>query len=892
MSEFQKFDNFLAKTYLNTGKNNFVPQNNNTAVTEEKSNHPEAKAVSQKIDTNIKDEFQKQKKNNGLFEKLYDKLKNSTGFGKGSKYVDSVISQYEQGKASKEDVDIAIDKYKKSQKNSEQMFGNVVTSFVTIGAFFKGKNLLGDLRARKELNAVSPVFVIIKEMINDSIKFGSKNSQKVNKLLDFGRSILKSDKKALLFALPVLALMGGSTKLWVLGLNRIGSKEFTPDKELKKTDLTKYKEQKKQLSKAGRKESFKNFITGAGLGIITPITAVLGGIAGVPAFIAGVTGLNYLTSNEKNKSFDGYIKSIKDNWAMNAVGAAVMAVFAFKKARFSSVLSKNLDETVKLLKNVELKPSEFSSGKTNYETIKDIMLESPSIKKILKNESGLNIEEQIRRLTNENIFAVKFLQTSGENSELVKTLIEDCPPSRTLNEAQKAVNKLTGNTNYKIEKLLGVGTVAETYLAKDKSGKEVCVKILKDGLSAQKIQKDKEAFIKLVTGGKAKNKLTKEQDYIIRCIEDYANGITKEVDLENEMKAAKALKQFTKKANVVVPIEAKPGIYVMEKAKGISVQTLKEYYECTHMLKFYEKAAKKCSNDDYYTKAIQKYKDKLAKIKAKAPDFDDFDLSNSEIKKILMKYIDLQTEQFSKLSRSGKTLHADIHPGNVIINLDAVKGKEKGKMFTLIDTGNVINITKEQSLDMLKFIDYIKNANVVDISRAVVADSVLPKGLTREEAAKLVEKELTKCFFDNSTKINTMTIDNLFVLTDNIQKKFNIIPNNTQLNLQKAKNASAKSFNQLVQTFFEKKYGDIDKPSAMELIKATKDVADMGKKMLFATKIQELKNLFKKSFGEIIKSIFNKNNKKPNSIEALTYKLKQDINGAMNMEEAMKALGS
>ena len=54
------------------------------------------------------------------------------------------------------------------------------------------------------------------------------------------------------------------------------------------------------------------------------------------------------------------------------------------------------------------------------------------------------------------------------------------------------------------------------------------------------------------------------------------------------MNAAKELKKYSKVADVVVPMEAKPGIYIMEKAPGISVKTLVDYYNCERMVKFYK----------------------------------------------------------------------------------------------------------------------------------------------------------------------------------------------------------------------------------------------------------------------------------------------------------------
>ena len=84
----------------------------------------------------------------------------------------------------------------------------------------------------------------------------------------------------------------------------------------------------------------------------------------------------------------------------------------------------------------------------------------------------------------------------------------------------------------------------------------------------------------------------------------------------------------------------------------------------------------------------------MKKIKSRAPEFEDFDMTPSQIKKLLKTYIDLQVEQFAKVDKKGKVIHADIHPGNIFINLQALKSG-KGKLLTLIDTGNTIKLSKE-----------------------------------------------------------------------------------------------------------------------------------------------------------------------------------------------------
>ena len=100
---------------------------------------------------------------------------------------------------------------------------------------------------------------------------------------------------------------------------------------------------------------------------------------------------------------------------------------------------------------------------------------------------------------------------------MTTALREKCPPTRTLQEAQKYITSNL-DSGYQVSKLLGVGTVEETYLAKDSSGKDVCIKILKDGITKNKILNDKQKFVDMVKN--MSDKTADEKDYLLRNIED------------------------------------------------------------------------------------------------------------------------------------------------------------------------------------------------------------------------------------------------------------------------------------------------------------------------------------------------------------------------------------
>ena len=877
-------DNFLNKS----GQNQYyiTPQTANNAVKSDvKIKNTENTTTNIITNSNIRDEFVKEKKNNGLIRKFYNFLKNKTNIGLGSKAVEKEIDKFEKGEISEENIKDTIAKYKTSQQNSVQAFADTATAAVTISGYYLGNNFIKKYQAQDKLNALPQFIKNIKEN-TDSIKL---------KRLKLIEDILKSKTKATILMLPILGIVGGITKLTITKAERIGSKEFKVDKKAF-TDKKELKAEKKKARKERRKTNFKNFLTGAANGILAPVTALAGGIIGIPAYILATTGLRYTTNNKdkKDKSLNDFAQSFKDNAAVNTLATVAVAVPAFKKAHFSHVLGKNLDKVVNKLKDVKLELPDLPSSKSAYQELEDFMLNSEAIQNIVKSDKlylSDNMDEIIKNLTDENIFAVKFLQIknkgllSGEYNQygrISEALRENCPPTRTLEEAQEHINKLWGSSEYTVSKLLGVGTVAETYLAKDASGKEVCIKVLKDGINAEKIAKDKEKFIKLITGDTPLDKLDDNQKYLIKNINDLAEGISKEVDFINEMNAAKELKKYSKVADVVVPMEAKSGIYVMEKAPGISVKTLVDYYNCESSIKYFKRYAKKHPDTEWIKPTIEKYEEEMKKIKSRAPEFEDFDMTPSQIKKLLKTYIDLQVEQFAKVDKKGKVIHADIHPGNIFINLQALKSG-KGKLLTLIDTGNTIKLSKEQAMASLKVVGFIKNGNTKDLANIVLQDAILPQGLSKEEALVKVEKDLKTFLFDNKTKINSMNMDTFYALSDNILRKYNIIPNNTQLNLNKAKISAKNSFEDLVESFFDKKYGDKnwEDSSKAEMVaaitSAAKDMAEIGIKLQSANTIQETKNLTQMSTKEAMNFLRNKNMLKTNSEEHLIYQFKQNL---------------
>lgn len=826
-------------TSISSTKPNNVSFNNNKNI------NSVSTALSANLTSdNLNDEYIKAVKSNGLVEKFYNFLKNKTGIGLGSDKLKQKINDAENGKINNDIAKKEINKYRISQENSAQNFGDMLAGAVSVTSF---------LLLNKVLSFGKGVVEVNKKILEKDYYSG-----RLKKFCN----IVKSPKGIMLLAGPIMLIVGGITKMFALKFNRIGSSEYKADKNSKLSNAENKRNQKK-LNKKCFKSNLKNFLTGSIDALLTPVVLLGGGLVGVPLYVLSTLGVRNLTNkyNDKDKSkISNVVDNIKDNALLNAVFTAAVMIPALKKARFTKTYLKNVSEAVKKINAQPLK-NKFKNQCTVNEELEDLLLSSPKISAILK-DCNMSNGEKINALTKENICAVKFLQTDGHQYKaLSDALKEDCPPTFTVKEVQAEIDKTFGE-KYHVSKLVGVGTMAESYLAKDKSGEDFCIKILKKGIDEAKIQKDKLDFINMVTKG-SKN-LTDEQKFLVKNIENWVESLLKEIDFNHEAEAAKKLAKYTKSADVVVPIDVKSHIYVMKKAPGVSVKTLAQYIEEETALAYYKKKGLPYKNIE----------ENIRKIKEKAPDFNDIELSNQEIKKILLNYKDVLVEQFYKLDNNGKTIHGDIHPGNIFINLDVLKGKQKGNLFTLIDTGNTIDLTSKQNLASLRLADYIRKGDSVELTKAILDGAVLPKDLTEEQAQKLVNDDLKDIFFNPSTKLGKLNTSSFAILTNNILKKYKIISNDVQFNLNKAKKAAYTSFNELGETFFSKKYSNTEK-NEKNMTNALVELADIGAKYAGAIKMQELKNLVHMSNTDKMKSLFNKTAPKENSEEKLIYSLKQ-----------------
>lgn len=835
------------------------------------------------------------RKNNGLIEKFHNWLKNTTGIGIGSKKVLAEIQKAENGTATTQDVQAKIKEYNASQENSAQLLGDAV-SVAASGATFFGLNKLfnqakGCIDVNKPLtDNIASIIKKTREEFASDTKISASEKKLTNRLFNIYEktlSTLKSNKKTLLITGLASAFVGGLTKYWALKFNRVGSDEFKVDdkiygkKKLRNPMQKKAaKLSKKQLNKERRKTNFKNFVSGTINGLMMPVMA-LGGIIGAPIYLAGNVLNRYFVANktDKNKSVNGFMENLSQNALATGAVTAALAIPLVKKGNFAKVFNENMAKASKKLAEANLQPAEFK-GISAYKQLEEMMLESPNIKSII--DGSASIEDKIKQLTKENLFAAKFKQISEDESLLTKALQDNCPPTRTLDEAQKYITSNLG-IGYKVNKLLGVGTVAETYIAKDVSGKEVCIKILKNGITKDKILNDKQKFIDMVKN--MTDKSADEKEYLLRNVEDLAEGILKEVDLKNEMDNAIKLAKTTRVANVVKPIEVKNNVYIMEKAKGVSLGSFMDL----NKLYLQKEAIEKLEKDPKLKEeALKEIDEKIKLVTERMPAFSDIKLRKQDTDYLLQEYQKVFIEQFHKIDKNGKLIHADIHKGNIFIDPNVLKTR-KGKLFTLIDTGNMVDMGVEQSLRALNLTNYIKQGNVRDIAEYVLEGAKLPANMDKKGAVEKVEQELKACFFDNLTKLEQMNDEKILALTDNIMQKYEIISSSSQLNLHKSRTSAKKSLDALEKAIRSFDFIDVmghDSKTGKALSGGKKGLEHLAKNKLYDTMVakQEKENLKQLTQMQKLKQKNNPNAPKANSEEYLTYWLKQKMLGDVKLD--------
>jgi predicted unusual protein kinase regulating ubiquinone biosynthesis (AarF/ABC1/UbiB family) len=332
-------------------------------------------------------------------------------------------------------------------------------------------------------------------------------------------------------------------------------------------------------------------------------------------------------------------------------------------------------------------------------------------------------------------------------------------PTRNITQAQEFIDKIYGKNEYTIvgNKAIGVGTVGEVFLAKDKNGKEVVIKMLKEGISTEQLSLEKAVWDAVVRTVFRNND---EQKSNLKMVEDLFKGIAEELDFSKEAQGAIGLANSGSRYKVASPIKlgfekldplqsnlTKPSravSIVYEKANGLMADKLVD------LIKEFQ------SDPQLYTK-------NNAKLIQDNPW-----LSNpiEGMKELPSKYFQAFSEQSFVVKNTINTIHGDPHLGNFFFD---------GQDIYFIDTGLVIPRKTEDLIDQGNFIlELISHNSKALATRVITHAERLPDGKTKEVLIEELAEELKTHLFNQSFNLDDPTP--LIKQMNEIVKKMKIIP--------------------------------------------------------------------------------------------------------------------
>ena len=885
----QQSANNINQTQTQTSAENTKPANTSNATPTTQQQAPISVPIQQNKDiVELNTKLENAKKQNGLVEKAADFIKGKLGLGLSSKKIQEKINNNADSKEITKD----INNYRRQQESIIQAIADILVCGAVIFSFTKGRK------------------TTLVETFKSKISGSSLMAGKENLFVNIGGAL-------------GAAYLGAISKFGLTALNRIGSDKYKIKKD-ENIDKEELKAKRKAMKADKKEENTRNLISGAINGLLAPVLLLGGGFVGAPLYLV-LNSLNryFVASREDSgdKSIGSYIDNLKNSPVSNIASVAAIGAMAFKKGIDASVFEKNLTKAFNDINKTSIL-TPYADGKTSYEKLADVLMDSEQMKAIMNNGDRTKTADDLYNELSQNTFFLKILQIQeGEKqegllsalssligakgyetttSELIKKLKMDGPRTYSVEEAQKAISEAFGGKYTLVKDApLGVGTVAETYLVKDKDGKELVVKLLKRNISDDKIMKDAEECINII---KASNMAENEKQALIRSFKDIAEGVRKEANLSNEMEAAKKLANSTTRAQVVKGIEvsADGRAYVMEKADGFCLQRVSDYIKKKDELEKKVNLIRSSINaratggaQGVFTEEdLKNAQETLNKYIEEHKGMEGFaNLSKDEARTMLELYQDVLVEQFNEVTPKGKTIHADIHPGNIMIDINALKSyvggdkASKSKIFTLIDTGNTIEQTPEVALRFLNLSKYIEDADVDNIINFALEGATLPSGKTKEACFEAVKKKLVGAdgksgiFFDNKTALGKLTNEAMIEgILNKVLQEEGIVPSNLQGNLIKAQTSARNSLKQFKnnnrQVLLSSLLNSSDSATSSigGVIKTLRNSADYRAKQ----RRQEKANLRKLSPAIRASIKKSKSAPKKDSVEYLTYLLKQN----------------
>ena len=353
--------------------------------------------------------LEKAKKQNGLIEKVADKVKGLTGIGISSKSIEEKI----KSGASEEEIAKDIKNYKRQQENTAQALVDMLICLGSVVMFAKAKN--------------NTLLTAFKAKISGS-GFGNKVNERM--MATIGASI-------------GAGYLGAIFKPMLLSLNRIGTEQYKVKKD-ENIDDDQYKILKNATRKEKANANFRNTISGALNGLATPLVTLGGGFVGAPLYVLFNSLNRYFVATKEDsgeKSVGSYVENLKGSPITNLVAAIPVLALAFKKGNYSAIYDKNLRKAFTNINNAGALES-FSDGKTTYEKLAEVLKGSDDFRRITATDvdgadslSGImnrvsryvSSDELADKMYNElsqNTFFLKILQIQEDESKMTEMLAQ------------------------------------------------------------------------------------------------------------------------------------------------------------------------------------------------------------------------------------------------------------------------------------------------------------------------------------------------------------------------------------------------------------------------------------------------------------------------------------
>lgn len=766
-------------TSINEQQTNFSIQNAKTPQKKQKNN--EVKIPALNLDKEIKDTWESANKKRGFIAKFYDFAGKFLPLGLTKKKVENKLEAHSKGELSKEETKSYIARYDNANFNRTEITLDTLSTISAIGIGFLGKKtknlmkvftpkyskyataatgalaVISAIGVKMGLKGVDSLGMDKETKKNEKIAAKSFTSGLLNGLTGFASTINplfipagiainmfsryitdKSDDKTLpsvsdflekqkdTVGIALLGLVGVSVAAAKGHLNVAKIKEAIKAVEINKKHVISYRPPEGQLTE------FQQLARDIGY----DLSVIIKGEKFDPTGITKLDEdfLKILLEKGQNGNIESKIKKIEEE-------------NIFLPKYLQTVIDIPEDKQQKLVSQI------------------DKLVESHNAR---KGQSGYNgrdfafsfethgIDEALKKLDEKgmDINGFKDLQ------QIIKRIKSNCPKSREIADAQKMIDK-EYNGKYTIEKLLGVGSIAESYLAKDKDGKEVVIKIVKEHfLNTNKIGTDKAKILKKIEERSKKDyslftsKQTihtpERKEYDINQIDNMYKVWGNEIHLNEEAISAQQIGEQAARFQPVGVIDSKPHIFIMEKAPGVQLDS---------------------------DKFAQKWK--------------EANLTEDDFKNFVENYVQVYCEQLFSLPKKGmKVVQSDPHGGNILVDIEKIKDIKKGsKPITIIDYGNTTKTEQAQAIkNLFNHIDYLIG-NTDTIAEAMLEGAKLGKN-SKKEIVKELSTALKENIYNTDTKIEVDNPVKIFSTVNSFcldfMQKRNIIPNASHINQMKA----------------------------------------------------------------------------------------------------------